>query len=48
MMWQHIGVVLIVGAAVAYVARKFLPRRSNNTAAVTFVPLSQIKSTPKR
>jgi hypothetical protein len=42
-MWQEAGVVLVVGAAVAYLARKLFsigPRRKPPTS---FVPLSQVK-----
>lgn len=44
MTWQDAGVILIVGAAVAYVVRKFIiPAKppANNT---TFVSIQQIKS----
>jgi hypothetical protein len=41
-MWQEAGVVLVVGAALYYLARKFFgsPRRKPNT---TFVPLKNLK-----
>ena len=44
MTWQDGGVVLIVGAAIAYVVRKFVIRRKPAGTAVTFVPIQQLKS----
>lgn len=42
--WQDGGVILIVGAAVAYVVRKFfLPPRAG-AKPVTFISIQQIKS----
>lgn len=44
MTWQDAGVILIVGAAVAYVARKFLLPAKPRTQAATFVSLQQLKT----
>ncbi len=47
MSWQDAGVILIVGAAIAYVVRKFvLPSRPRAQAA-TFVSIQQVKSQSK-
>ena len=47
-MWQVIGVIVIVAAAIAYLVRKFvLPPKPRGKAA-TFIPIQQIKSKPKR
>ncbi len=46
--WQDIGVVLIVGSAIAYVVRKFLWPRRAAAKPVTFVSIQQIKSQSKR
>jgi hypothetical protein len=46
--WQDGGVILIVGAALFYIVRKFvLPRKPKGTAA-TFISIQQLKSKPKR
>lgn len=45
---QEIGVIVIVGAAVAYVLRKFVLPRKQKGGAATFVSIQQIKSKPKR
>lgn len=47
MTWQDVGVILIVGAAVAYLVWKFLlPRRpAANPAA--FISVQQVKSRSK-
>lgn len=42
--WQDAGVILIVGAAVAYVVRKFLLPAKPRPQAATFVSLQQLKS----
>ena len=48
MTWQDGGVLLIVGAALYYVVRKFvLPKKPKGSAA-TFVSIQQLKSKPKR
>jgi hypothetical protein len=42
--WQDAGVILIVGAAVAYIIRKFfLPPKPRSTPA-TFISVQQVKS----
>lgn len=46
--WQDGGVVLIVGGALAYVIRKFMPRKKKAGAATTFISIQQLKSGPKR
>ena len=47
MTWQDAGVVLIVGAAVAYVIRKFFfPPKPRSTPA-TFITIQQVKSRSK-
>ncbi len=47
MTWQDAGVILIVGAAFAYVIRKFmLPARPASRAA-TFISVQQLKSRPQ-
>lgn len=40
-MWQEVGVVLIVGGAVAYLFRKIAGRPRRGTS--TFVPLSEVR-----
>ena len=42
-MWQEAGVVVVVGAAVAYLARKLFGTVPRRKAPTTFVPLSQLK-----
>jgi len=42
--WQDGGVILIVGAAIAYVVRKFLLPPRARAKPVTFIPVQQIKS----
>jgi len=42
--WQDGGVLLIVGAAVAYVVRKFLLPPRPRQQPVTFISVQQIKS----
>lgn len=44
MTWQDAGVVLIVGAAVAYVVRKFLLPPKPRARAATFISVQQLKS----
>lgn len=44
MTWQDVGVVLIVGAAVAYVVRKFLLPARPRAKAATFVSVQQLRS----
>jgi hypothetical protein len=46
--WQDVAVFVIVGAAVAYVVRKFLPPARRPSRPVTFVSIQQLKSKPKR
>jgi hypothetical protein len=46
--WQTIAVIVIVGAAVAYVVRKFLLPPKPQSKSVTFVSIQQIKSRTKR
>ena len=47
MIWQEIAVVLVVGGALYYLARKFFgsPRKKPTT---TFVPLDQLKKPGRR
>jgi hypothetical protein len=42
-MWQEAGVVLVVGGAVAYLARKLLSIGPRKKPRASFVPLSQVK-----
>ncbi len=42
MTWQDLGVVIVVGGAVAYLARKFFGRPTRKVAT-TFVPLKNLK-----
>ena len=42
-MWQEAGVVLIVGGAVAYLARKVFGVRPRARKTQSFVPLSDLK-----
>jgi len=42
--WQDAGVVLIVGAAVAYVIRKFLLPARPAAKSATFVSIQQLKT----
>ena len=48
MTWQDGGVVLIVGAALAYIVRKFVLPAKPKGGAATFISIQQIKSKPKR
>lgn len=43
MSWQEIGVVLIVGGAVAFLVLRVTGRRRKQKPAGTFVPLASIK-----
>jgi uncharacterized membrane-anchored protein YhcB (DUF1043 family) len=43
MTWQEAGVVLIVGAAVAFLVRRLVGRRRQQKPAQTFVPIASIK-----
>jgi hypothetical protein len=45
--WQDAGVILIVGAAVAYVVRKFLLPAKPRSKPATFISVQQLKSRPK-
>jgi hypothetical protein len=45
--WQDGGVVLIVGAAVAYVVRKFLLPAKPAAKPAAFISLQQLKSQSK-
>jgi hypothetical protein len=42
-MWQEVGVVVIVGGAVAYLARKLFGAAPRRKTPPSFVPLSQLK-----
>jgi hypothetical protein len=42
--WQDAGVILIVGAAVAYVVRKFVFPPKPRAAAATFITVQQVKA----
>ena len=42
-MWQEAGVAVIVGGALAYLARKFFVSAPRKKATTSFVPLSQLK-----
>jgi len=42
-MWQELGVIVIVGGAVAYLARKFFGTAPRRKPPPSFVPLSQLK-----
>jgi hypothetical protein len=48
MTWQDVAVIIIVGAAVAFVVRKFMPAASRGSSPATFVSIQQLKSKPKR
>jgi hypothetical protein len=41
-MWQEGGVVLVVGGAIYYLARKFFARPASRTTT-SFVPLKDLK-----
>jgi hypothetical protein len=43
MTWQEVGVVAIVGGAVAFLVLRALGRRRRGKPAQTFVPLASIK-----
>jgi hypothetical protein len=45
--WQDAGVILIVGAAVAYVVRKFLLPAKPRSKPAAFISVQQLKSRPK-
>lgn len=42
-MWQEVGVVLIVGGAVVYLARKLFGPGPRSKRPRSFVPLSDLK-----
>jgi hypothetical protein len=42
--WQDAGVILIVGAAVAYLVRKFLWTPKPRSTPATFITIQQVKS----
>ena len=48
MTWQDGGVIVIVGAAVYYLVRKFLLPAKAKAKAVTFVSIQQLKSNSKK
>lgn len=47
-MWQTVGVIVVVAAAMAYLVRKFLLPPKPRGKAATFIPIQQIKSKSKR
>lgn len=48
MTWQDGGVILIVGAAVYYLIRKFLLPAKPKAGPATFVSIQQLKSKSKK
>ena len=48
MTWQDGGVVLIVGAAVYYLVRKFLLPAKTKPKPATFISIEQLKSKSKK
>ena len=48
MTWQDGGVILIVGAAVYYLVRKFLLPAKPKAKPATFVSIQQLKSKSKK
>ena len=48
MTWQDGGVILIVGAAVYYLARKFLFPAKAKAKPAAFIPIHQLKSKSKK
>ena len=44
MSWQEIGVVVIVGGAVAFLVLRVAGRRRRKKPAQTFVPLTSLKN----
>lgn len=48
MTWQDGGVILIVGAAVYYLIRKFLLPAKPKARPATFVSIQQLKSKSKK
>ena len=47
MTWQDGGVIVIVGAAIVYVVRKFLLPPTPAAKPAAFIPLQQLKSHSK-
>jgi hypothetical protein len=45
--WQDGGVIVIVGAALAYVVRKFVLPPKPSSKAATFIPIQQVKARSK-
>jgi len=46
--WQDGGVILVVGAAVYYLARKFLLPAKAKAKPATFISIHQLKSKSKK
>lgn len=47
MSWQEVGVIVVVGAAVAYLVRKFMLPPKRGAKPVTFISIQQLKSRSK-
>lgn len=48
MSWQDIGVVIVVGGAVYYLARKVFGSPRQKKPATTFIPLDRLKKPGNR
>jgi hypothetical protein len=46
--WQDVGVILVVGAAVYYLVRKFLLPAKAKSKPVAFISIEQLKSKSKK